>query len=179
MSWIILVAAGLFEVVWATALKMSNGFTNIKADILFVVGMALSVGLLSLAMKAIPMGTAYAVWTGIGAVGLTEKECAIVNIGAAVARGEQEKLAEVPYSGSRKIKGGIPASVCMEGGWLHSSYVKPEGGGKLFVAGETMVALLMGYPDGERNVHKMMQTRWWGKDSRLYMKELIAWSIKE
>ena len=69
MSWIILVAAGLFEVVWATALKMSNGFTNIKADILFVVGMALSVGLLSLAMKAIPMGTAYAVWTGIGAVG--------------------------------------------------------------------------------------------------------------
>ena len=50
MSWIILVAAGLFEVVWATALKMSNGFTNIKADILFVVGMALSVGLLSLAM---------------------------------------------------------------------------------------------------------------------------------
>ncbi|MBR5901748.1 quaternary ammonium compound efflux SMR transporter SugE [bacterium] len=69
MSWIILVAAGLFEVVWAAALKMSNGFTNIKADILFVVGMALSVGLLSLAMKAIPMGTAYAVWTGIGAVG--------------------------------------------------------------------------------------------------------------
>ena len=69
MSWIILIAAGLFEVVWAAALKMSNGFTNIKADILFVVGMALSVGLLSLAMKAIPMGTAYAVWTGIGAVG--------------------------------------------------------------------------------------------------------------
>ena len=69
MSWIVLVAAGLFEVVWATALKMSNGFTNIKADILFVVGMSLSVGLLSLAMKAIPMGTAYAVWTGIGAVG--------------------------------------------------------------------------------------------------------------
>lgn len=69
MSWIILVAAGLFEVVWAAALKMSNGFTNIKADILFVIGMVLSVGLLSLAMKAIPMGTAYAVWTGIGAVG--------------------------------------------------------------------------------------------------------------
>ena len=86
---------------------------------------------------------------------------------------------EVPYSGSRKIKGGIPASVCMEGGWLHGAYVKTGCGGKLFVAGETMVALLMGYPDGERNVHKMMQTRWWGKDSRLYMKELIAWSIKE
>ena len=85
---------------------------------------------------------------------------------------------EVPYSGSRKLKGGIPASVCMEGGWLHASYVKVPNGGKLFVAGETMVALLMGYPDGERNVHKMMQTRWWGKDSRLYMKELIAWACR-
>lgn len=85
---------------------------------------------------------------------------------------------EIPYSGSRQIKGGIPASVCMEGGWVHASYVKPDGGGKLFVAGETMVALLMGLPDGDRNVHKMMQTRWWGKDSRLYMKELLKWSIK-
>lgn len=85
---------------------------------------------------------------------------------------------EIPYSGSRKVKGGIPASVCMEGGWLHATYVKPEGGGKLFVAGETMVALLMGYPDGERNVHKKMKTRWWGKDSRLYMKELIGWCLR-
>jgi hypothetical protein len=85
---------------------------------------------------------------------------------------------EIPYSGARKIKGGIPASVCMEGGWLHASYVKLKNGGKLFVAGETMVALLMGLPDGERNVHKKMETRWWGKDSRLYMKELIAWSLK-
>lgn len=69
MSWVVLIAAGLFEVVWAIALKMSNGFANIKADILFMIGMALSVGLLSLAMKSIPMGTAYAAWTGIGAVG--------------------------------------------------------------------------------------------------------------
>jgi len=86
---------------------------------------------------------------------------------------------EIPYSGSRKIVGGIPASVCMEGGWLHASYVKLENGGKLFVAGETMVALLMGQPDGERNVHKKMESKWWGKDSRLYMKELLAWSIKK
>ena len=85
---------------------------------------------------------------------------------------------EIPYSGSREIIGGIPASVCMEKGWLHSSYVKTENGGKLFVAGETMVALLMGHPDGERNIHKKMETKWWGKDSRLYMKELISWSIK-
>ena len=69
MNWLILLAAGLFEVVWATALKMSNGFANVKADIVCAVGMALSVWLLSVAMKSIPMGTAYAVWTGIGAIG--------------------------------------------------------------------------------------------------------------
>ncbi len=69
MNWLILLAAGLLEVVWATALKMSNGFTNVKADVVCAVGMALSVWLLSVAMKSIPMGTAYAVWTGVGAVG--------------------------------------------------------------------------------------------------------------
>ena len=65
MNWLILIVAGLFEVVWATALKMSNGFRNPLADAVFVVGMALSVWLLAVAMKTIPMGTAYAVWTGI------------------------------------------------------------------------------------------------------------------
>ena len=69
MNWLVLLAAGLFEVVWATALKMSNGFANVKADLVFVIGTAMSVWLLSVAMKSIPMGTAYAVWTGIGAVG--------------------------------------------------------------------------------------------------------------
>ena len=69
MNWLVLLAAGLFEVVWATALKTSNGFANVKADIVCALGMALSVWLLSVAMKSIPMGTAYAVWTGIGAVG--------------------------------------------------------------------------------------------------------------
>ena len=69
MNWLILIVAGLFEVVWATALKTSNGFRNPLADAVFVVGMALSVWLLAVAMKTIPMGTAYAVWTGIGAIG--------------------------------------------------------------------------------------------------------------
>ena len=69
MSWLILIVAGLFEVVWATALKMSNGFRNPLADVVFVAGMALSVWILAIAMKTIPMGTAYAVWTGIGAIG--------------------------------------------------------------------------------------------------------------
>lgn len=86
---------------------------------------------------------------------------------------------EIPYSGSRLLKGGIPASVCMEQGYLHASYAVTPAGGKLYVVAETMVGLLMGYPDGERNVHKMMQTRWWGKDSRLYMKELLAWMLKK
>lgn len=69
MDWLILITAGLFEIVWATALKMSDGFRNLKADAACAVGMALSVWLLSVAMKTIPMGTAYAVWTGIGAIG--------------------------------------------------------------------------------------------------------------
>lgn len=69
MNWLILIVAGLFEVVWATALKMSNGFRNPLADVVFVAGMALSVWLLAVAMKTIPTGTAYAVWTGIGAIG--------------------------------------------------------------------------------------------------------------
>ena len=69
MNWLILIVAGLFEAVWATALKMSNGIRNPLADAVFVVGMALSVWLLAVALKTIPMGTAYAVWTGIGAIG--------------------------------------------------------------------------------------------------------------
>jgi len=69
MSWIILMAAGLSEVVWATALKMSNGFKNPLADVVCIGGMVLSFWFLSIAMKTIPMGTSYAVWTGIGAVG--------------------------------------------------------------------------------------------------------------
>lgn len=86
---------------------------------------------------------------------------------------------EVPYSGSRRVKGGIPASVCMEGGYVHSAYVKTTAGGKLFVTGETMVGLLMGMPDGERNTHNMMETKWWGKDSRLFMEELIQWCVAD
>ena len=69
MNWLILITAGLFEVVWAAALKMSNGFRNPVADVVCAVGMALSFWFLSIAMKTLPMGTAYAVWTGIGATG--------------------------------------------------------------------------------------------------------------
>ena len=69
MNWIILILAGGFEVAWAVALKYSNGFRNPVAAALCVVSMILSMWLLSIAIRTIPMGTAYAIWTGIGAVG--------------------------------------------------------------------------------------------------------------
>lgn len=69
MPWILLTVAGLFEVVWAYAMKLSDGFTNLGASIVTIVMMMASFGLLSLAMRSLPLGTAYTVWTGIGAVG--------------------------------------------------------------------------------------------------------------
>ena len=69
MNWFMLVLAGLFETCWAIGLKASHGFTRPWSSAFTVVTMILSVGLLAAAMKALPVGTAYAVWTGIGAVG--------------------------------------------------------------------------------------------------------------
>lgn len=69
MSWIILFFAGLFEVGWAVGLKYSDGFTRPLPTVLTIVAMLVSLGLLGLAMKELPLGTAYAIWTGVGAVG--------------------------------------------------------------------------------------------------------------
>jgi quaternary ammonium compound-resistance protein SugE len=69
LAWIVLVAGGLFEIGWAVALKYTQGFSRLWPTVTFAVSMALSVGLLGVAMRTLPMGTAYAVWTGIGAVG--------------------------------------------------------------------------------------------------------------
>ncbi|BBP84800.1 transporter [Pseudomonas tohonis] len=69
MSWIILFFAGLFEVGWAVGLKYTEGFTRPLPTALTVLAMAISLGLLGMAMKHLPLGTAYAIWTGIGAVG--------------------------------------------------------------------------------------------------------------
>ena len=69
MSWIILIIAGLFEVGFTTCLKLSNNFTNFKWSLAFVVCISLSFYFLNKATQTLPMGTAYAVWTGIGAVG--------------------------------------------------------------------------------------------------------------
>src|SRR5262245_57007302 len=68
-AWAILVVAGLFEVGWAIGLKYTEGFTRLVPSALTLTAMVLSVVLLSLALKTLPVGTAYAVWTGIGAVG--------------------------------------------------------------------------------------------------------------
>jgi quaternary ammonium compound-resistance protein SugE len=69
MAWLILVVAGLFEVGWAIGLKFTDGFTKIVPTALTLITMAISVFLLGLAAKSLPIGTAYAVWVGIGAAG--------------------------------------------------------------------------------------------------------------
>jgi quaternary ammonium compound-resistance protein SugE len=69
MSWVYLFVAGLFEVGWAIGLKYTNGFTRLVPTVLTLASMIVSLGLLGLALKTLPVGTAYAVWTGIGTVG--------------------------------------------------------------------------------------------------------------
>ncbi|WP_120077549.1 DMT family transporter [Aurantiacibacter odishensis] len=69
MAWIALFFAGLFEIAWATAMKQSDGFTRIWPTIVMVVTMLLSFGLLAWSLRVLPLGTAYMIWTGIGAVG--------------------------------------------------------------------------------------------------------------
>ncbi|WP_421996062.1 DMT family transporter [Roseococcus sp.] len=69
MAWIYLVAAGILEIVWAFAMKQSHGFTRLVPTVVMLVAMLGSVGLLTLSMRVLPLGTAYAIWTGIGAMG--------------------------------------------------------------------------------------------------------------
>jgi quaternary ammonium compound-resistance protein SugE len=70
MAWLYLLIAGLFEVAWAIGLKYTDGFTRFMPSIWTIASMAVSFLFLSLALKTLPVGTAYAVWTGIGAVGV-------------------------------------------------------------------------------------------------------------
>jgi quaternary ammonium compound-resistance protein SugE len=69
MAWFYLFLAGLFEIGWAVGLKYTEGFSRLIPSLLTIVAMALSLALLGLALKSLPVGTAYAVWTGVGAVG--------------------------------------------------------------------------------------------------------------
>lgn len=69
MAWVHLLVAALFEIGWAVGLKYTQGFTKLWPSVLTVAAMAVSLGLLALAVRTIPLGTGYAVWTGVGAVG--------------------------------------------------------------------------------------------------------------
>lgn len=69
MAWLYLALAGLFEIVWASALKQSEGFTRLTPTLITIVFLIASLALLALAMRTLPLGTAYAIWTGIGALG--------------------------------------------------------------------------------------------------------------
>jgi quaternary ammonium compound-resistance protein SugE len=69
MAWITLVVAGLFEVVWAFSMKQSDGFTRFVPSVVTIIGMLISFALLALSMRTLPLGTAYTIWTGIGAIG--------------------------------------------------------------------------------------------------------------
>ena len=69
MAWIFLIFAGIFEIVWAYSMKMFEGFTKLTPSIITLFFMILSFGLLAYAMRTLPLGTAYTIWTGIGAIG--------------------------------------------------------------------------------------------------------------
>ncbi|WP_391488608.1 quaternary ammonium compound efflux SMR transporter SugE [Leclercia tamurae] len=86
MPWIILFIAGLLEVVWAIGLKYTHGFTRLTPSIITVSAMIVSIVLLSWAMRSLPVGTAYAVWTGIGAVGAAITGILLLGESASLAR---------------------------------------------------------------------------------------------
>ncbi|MBA2117019.1 DMT family transporter [Bremerella alba] len=86
MAWWILLAAGLLEIVWATGLKYTEGFTRFWPSCLTVIALAGSMYLLSVAVRDLPIGTAYAVWVGIGAAGTAVLGMAILNEPVSVAR---------------------------------------------------------------------------------------------
>jgi len=86
MSWIVLLLAGLLEVVWAVGLKYTEGFTKLVPSAITLSAMAGSVVLLGLALRTLPLGTAYAVWTGIGTIGTVIWGIMMLNEPASVAR---------------------------------------------------------------------------------------------
>ena len=79
MAWVLLLAAGLLEIVWAFTMKLSQGFTRVGPTAVTLLSMLASFGLLSISMKTLPLGTAYTVWTGIGAVGAFIVGVAVLN----------------------------------------------------------------------------------------------------
>jgi quaternary ammonium compound-resistance protein SugE len=86
MNWIILIVAGLFEVGWAVGLKYTEGFTRLLPTVWTIISMIISIGLLGIAMKGLPMGTAYSIWVGVGAVGTVILGIALLGESASVPR---------------------------------------------------------------------------------------------
>lgn len=86
MAWIFLLIAGLLEVVWAFFMKQSAGFTRLGPSVVTIITMIASFGLLSISMKTLPLGTAYTIWTGIGAVGAFVVGVAVLNEQLSVMR---------------------------------------------------------------------------------------------
>ena len=86
MAWVLLVVAGVLEVVWVFFMKESRGFTKLTPTLLTLVTMAASFGLLSVSMRTLPLGTAYAIWTGIGAVGAFVVGVLVFNESASLPR---------------------------------------------------------------------------------------------
>ncbi len=86
MSWIVLFIAGLLEVVWAIGLKYTHGFARLTPSVITITAMIVSIVLLSWAMRSLPVGTAYAVWTGIGAVGAAITGILLLGESASLAR---------------------------------------------------------------------------------------------
>lgn len=86
MSWLILLIAGLLEVVWAVGLKYTHGFSRLVPSVITITAMIASIALLSWAMKSLPVGTAYAIWTGIGAVGAAVAGILLLGESASAAR---------------------------------------------------------------------------------------------
>lgn len=86
MPWIVLLFAGLFEIGWAVGLKYTEGFTRLGPSLASVAAMIVSLGLLGIALRSLPLGTAYAVWTGIGTVGTAMLGMLLFREPATVAR---------------------------------------------------------------------------------------------
>ena len=86
MAWILLLVAGLLEAVWAFFMKQSNGFTKLRPSIITLLTMGASFALLAVSMKRLPLGTAYMVWTGIGAVGAFVAEIMLLGGQASATR---------------------------------------------------------------------------------------------
>lgn len=105
MAWLLLVVAGLLEIVWAVALKQSEGFTRLWPSILGVGGALVSFILLAVALRQLPAGTGYAVWVGIGAVGVAVAGIILFDEVASIARVLFLSLIVVGIIGLRLIEG--------------------------------------------------------------------------